>query len=693
MDDGSISSLSASQDKLGHLVLVIEGPGAPGMLEFDAKEKAIESTVSVSVPGGTYKIRVGAYVKNYMLGDYFAYGEASVNSNGGTQEVRVNVAKIAASSGLEGRVMGLYQISGAPAPTGRVTGYVTLPGKEPMPIVRKDIFAGWFNFFVIDGIDFKYVTDSGVTLFNSLKIDSTGAEPEILVNGISLAGSPEMSVQQLYKPQHYDYDTYYGGPSDELHDKALLMYGYFMDGAPDPDPNKQACVEPDEPVGTYNSGSMSKFLHPLTATPTAMDWDWDVFDDTMFSRVGMAGSGTDCTAGAEFSEYLSFKNDEFKTQGYHAGLPINDLTRNTWSGRFGIGSTGVPGQLRVAFATLPGVWSDETTGGIDGVDVYATSTPSTDLADPIPGCEKASTFGWIYRGSIVHGGTAAAGCEGDDTCALNIDGIHTSTQDALAIGCPYRLSGTTKKYFNTVFEANYARWNLTSAYISVDMASGSSDIWVLPSAAADGVDNCRLVNGTFTGTPNFTNVVQLKDNGSTAQYTLHRANDTNCTQTPITTLTVQSGVPGPVQFRVKASTAGRIKIKPKEISYTPTAAKNRVNWAPFEIGSGYELQLTGATTTQNNCGIASEVTLLRAVSGSTQTNPYVSPIAFSVDQDPSGWILCPTFTDLSIAVGQTSREFKYSGSFTGQANISIDTTAYPDIRIHPDASAITVNPP
>jgi hypothetical protein len=246
---GSHGTMSSSEMGVRHLAVNVSGPGQDYFYEWDAHAsgEAAPTTLSITLDPGQHLIQVAAYVATATGGGFY-YGDQNLNLNGGNKSVAISTSPIGSSSGMNARVYGRYISS--PLYSGSVTGYFFPPGGKPaMPILSTEMYAGWFNFFAIDGVTFKYVHDvSGTVLFNSIDVVS-GASPEILVNGASVKGVSGNRLVQVYVPNHYRGS---GGVANtsEVMDSAVSLMGFFGSVPA----LKEACIQ-GGPSGTYNSGS------------------------------------------------------------------------------------------------------------------------------------------------------------------------------------------------------------------------------------------------------------------------------------------------------------------------------------------------------------------------------------------------------------------------------------------------------
>ncbi|MBX9769689.1 MAG: hypothetical protein K2X47_20595, partial [Bdellovibrionales bacterium] len=208
----SMSSVSALDAVLGHVVINVTGPGMPPLICHFEKSRNKKTgpcdfsafpLVIVNVPSGTSRlIQLGLAYESASSGLTLRYADSIQSLSPGTNEIVLEVTTIA--EGEQGHVQGRYLSSPSGGPTGRLDVKVRPPnGRPSMTLMNTEIFSGWFQAFSMSGIDFEYVVNGtellwgkGVrkSFFSDLQAASSPVMVETASGGYRVAGffgSPE----------------------------------------------------------------------------------------------------------------------------------------------------------------------------------------------------------------------------------------------------------------------------------------------------------------------------------------------------------------------------------------------------------------------------------------------------------------------------------------------------------------------
>lgn len=157
------SKNSALSHQIEVVIVNVTGPGISNTIfkEVNCEDEPCGS-VSVEVPAGDSRlIQVLAVIK--QTGNpirFVTYGDQTKTLSAGDEPVSIQLQHKADFS-REARMMGRYVATAGELQNQMLTGFVTTkvfvePGKPPMKINTFEIFGGWFNTFLLDGIPFVF---------------------------------------------------------------------------------------------------------------------------------------------------------------------------------------------------------------------------------------------------------------------------------------------------------------------------------------------------------------------------------------------------------------------------------------------------------------------------------------------------------------------------------------------------------
>ncbi|MGE3975425.1 MAG: hypothetical protein AB7F59_12950 [Bdellovibrionales bacterium] len=592
--------LTASANQIQHIVVSVTGAGMPPYIwEWDSHDNSATapSAITVSVPTGQKLIQVGLYVKNTSGGGSFLYGDQSVMLSGSTAAVAISPTSIAVSNGVQGRISGRYMSS--TMYTGSVVGYLVLPnGKPPMPLLREEIFSGWFNFFGINGLKLKYVhEESQAVIFESVEIASAsgGSPAEILIDGVSVKDDPQDHTLQVWVPAHYTDNGTGAANMSQLKEAEILLMGYFG-------PNRgsrMACVLSS--TGTYNSTN-SLFSGASPASP--LTYDFSTYNASKVSKIGSSGGdgAASCIGTVAYEDYLEFIDAKLRTMGGSSSVPIRMVFKNPPANS---SVYLLPSGANVAITAyqLPFIWSSSTSGGIDGIDVFGQNSGAAlgfdaNNSEAGPTCltTASGAQGFSFQGTIT-----------DSDCATNCSKNLTNRNPVYnyhLLFCPYWMKNGQKVYSRSKYRT-YASADFTPISFVYTMAAGDAQKVLLPSG--NNSMNCRLMHAAPSVAANYDASITLAGNstGTVADATVHAAADVTCTGGTTTTLNFPAGSVTPQQFRVKAAgTLGQAAWTPAVVA-TPGSATASMTPTQLELSVGYQIALNGAMV--GSCGTPAQV--------------------------------------------------------------------------------------
>lgn len=230
---GKVDALSLpTSAKLSHVSISVTGSGIAGplLLNWDACRNCPMGTsvapaqFEMNIPSGPGRLIQVMLVyqdpdSSKML---FYYGDApNVEVQGAVLTVPVNMNALNTGTVIEGMVAGRY-INAYPdaGPTGVVEMKYIPAGRPPMVVATTEIVNGWFNFFMLSGIQFQYVVrDTGEILWGGpVSLDDTR---------FAYATNDTLNILRFFAPDHVFASERFGFTSDEKSSAKIAVWGYW----------------------------------------------------------------------------------------------------------------------------------------------------------------------------------------------------------------------------------------------------------------------------------------------------------------------------------------------------------------------------------------------------------------------------------------------------------------------------------
>ncbi|MEQ1875681.1 MAG: hypothetical protein ABL958_03485 [Bdellovibrionia bacterium] len=342
-------------------------------------------SIEVEVPNGAGRlVQVLVVFESETEQMAFRYGDGRVDLGGGSKSVDIPVTLIGASTGKEARLAGRYLDTGGAYHTGRLVYRFQPPGEgRPMMIVENHefMYAGWAEFFAIDGIDFHATLEPQNIHLGTFRLDSaTGA---IMMNGSILPPTPGRMKIQV--PAHYQD---HGGGFYELRGARDYFLSFFGPG-----------VTAAHQVGFSSGGGA------ITGISQNSDGTGDIYwyPYPSGSPIPMCGPTEVCRMGGglpspspgaiPYDDYFAFdetqmSNGSDKVLGFRGPFKaFNDGSSKTF-----VSISGGAGSATVTWQTIPHVY--EGTNPIDGVAVFFKATSGSMMNHHDVHCDRVMAEGY-----------------------------------------------------------------------------------------------------------------------------------------------------------------------------------------------------------------------------------------------------------------------------------------------------------
>lgn len=439
-----VSTLALAPTSLNMIMLNISGPGiSPPILwrwsrhEVCAGATCNSNTVlpptSISIPN--VPMGSGRLVQTLLIGkdpatggENFYYAEAVKNLTAASETVALSPV-LSGNSITTGNAAGQLLSSAGVGPTGRLSMAVIPPGASaPMIVDRREIFNGYFNIFLLDGVNMIYQLDGEATpLFDNVNISST------------MFTTPSNRVIRVTIPAHNQKRYENSTNVNEVRGAEKILLGYWGRDGFDVS-TKRSCYYNVTPYqvdrSRYQTYNGSVWSSPLL-------WDFSNPGGDKVSLDSGFGTAVGSCTGDQFVDYFKFYPTAITGEdGEYGGFqgPYKFITDGETGGL--VSNTYNPvNQVRtVRWDYLPGVIS---AGGITGSTVFAKvgSGLSTESYRTMSGfsCDRLSAYG--FEEYDVAGSAATNN-------RYTLTGV--AYANSIVIVCPYKLMADGKKdYFNS----------------------------------------------------------------------------------------------------------------------------------------------------------------------------------------------------------------------------------------------------
>lgn len=669
--------MTVSPTDIKHLVISIQGAGiAREVIEWDGHaEEGLPPLVIYrpDFPEGPKLIQVAAYVQG-SNGSFFAYGDEEFSVGKGENYAFIEAESIGSSSGLQGHVFGRYMST--PYLSGAVDGEISVNGQPFMPVIQTEIIGGWFNFFVIDGIQLRYThKESGTLLFDSLAMsvpDPTFAtEPEVLVNGNSYKNGDDKTFQ-TFIPRFYRNNGSHAADTSKEDGLGIFMWGYFG-----PDVVSQvACSNAVSASSSYSSTDHELFDYQSPAS--LLQWDFTgTYDGAKVSRIGTAGTGS--CGSTEWDDYINWHPGSLEDSGMNSSMKFVPPFVPNMGKRI---DSSKGSQLDVYFNMLPEVWDTVTPGALKGVEGFRINDGSTVDFDPNdaeagPTCDEALDYGFEHFDEQPD--TACLG-----GCILS-DLTNDPSKDEHIMVCPFYADDENgKRVYSRNFGRTFVAADPTPVVMTLAMDPVTNNV-LLPSNTYAG-RNCVQVDVTLDVVANYDITISpvITSTIGSPTVTYFDITDTTCSGAAYTSFDIPEGDLG-VSFRMLTSGLGSINF---DVSISTLPATASVAISPptsFNTSSGYMLKANGSPIP--SCGGAGTVDLYDFI-GNPVTNDLGHAIVISSSNTDIGNSSCPgSPSAFEISDGTGSVDAFNSDLSTG--NFANLTTA--DVNVGFDPSWSTFN--
>lgn len=356
--------------KVGYMALSVTGGGQPEIFwSWEGHCTSCgtpPSVIEMDLPiGGSRLVQALVVVENTSTNnETIYYGDTSFEAIGGIQDVVINTSAMATiSNSTEKNFIGRYLTDTNAGPSGPVGAYLVVPNnRPPMKVMETHIYDGWFDFFLVDGIQFIYkMTDTGRVIFSSAQESNLTAQIGTRVMHIKAPTVYGRNFVKKASGEFFGTSNSWGGD-----DRPVDIYvGYWADSSIYLS-GKGVCYSASN-AATVNYNTYTEYL----SMPNKIDWSATslYMDATGFSGLSESLVGEDISVNgtthyvdgwltspnrisvtpvAVFDTNLSFSILRYRTSGLftdqNATTPLlwYNTTNYSHLSRFGGGSTTCP---------------------------------------------------------------------------------------------------------------------------------------------------------------------------------------------------------------------------------------------------------------------------------------------------------------------------------------------------------------
>jgi hypothetical protein len=304
MTNQKVGSLNNSE--LSHIVINITGIEHPIVFNWDGCDNcAIKPPAPVDFPfdvptGENRMIQVLAIYngENSDEGGDIYYGDSVVNLKASEETVSISIKSLFENITLtEAQLQGRYLRGVDDGPTGTVLVKYVPPGKPPMTLMKSQIAAGWFNFFITKELNFTYeLEDTHEILFDNINMTSS-----ILSNS--------SKVGHVVVPSYYQS----WGNGGEQKKPYNLIVGFWGN------PSSENVVCYDQGF----TGSLSQMYNDSSKS-SALQWGAQVDPAAGIVSVmgGIPYTDSACSIPSKDSKILAIDPHRFGEGDYHSGAVL-----------------------------------------------------------------------------------------------------------------------------------------------------------------------------------------------------------------------------------------------------------------------------------------------------------------------------------------------------------------------------------
>ncbi|GIL21282.1 MAG: hypothetical protein BroJett041_23960 [Candidatus Jettenia caeni] len=223
----NVSQAPTATQALAHVIINATGQGIQDTIleTWDAcydctNPKPVPNEFNLLIPQGDGRLIqvLAVYVDSIDNSMVFYYGDINVSLNQPAHRFEIPVTDLGGAQKIvSGSVSGRYLTGPGVGPSGLVNMRYYPPGKPPMLIERSHIVNGWFNLFVLSGVNMSYEIDNVMVLFGGP------------VNAYSPVFNASQQVFRSGKPIHKQNRSWSGTPDWRLSEPEISIAGWFGD--------------------------------------------------------------------------------------------------------------------------------------------------------------------------------------------------------------------------------------------------------------------------------------------------------------------------------------------------------------------------------------------------------------------------------------------------------------------------------
>ena len=424
----------AAGDQIQHISISIGGAGMPQQVwQWDAHNKndAPPGVISFNVPKGSARLIQVLLAKQTATGFSFQYGDTVVNISDSAPTIGITVSDLAVQATGEGGVSGRFIMADGSYPNGVVKMLFQPPGGKPKMLVqRSEVFGGYFNFFLLQGINFSYATENDQMIFP----DVNALSPSLL-NSTFTQATARLSVPAYTKSQN--------GKVTDNRSNSKKVVGFFGPGV---SAKHKVCFNAPTANGDiYSSSSATWSQSYVTQASPVRNLTWSGTTPPDYYQVGVeAGSTTSCSGAKQFdSDTLLVLDEQSAVEGdpmFHVKGPFRGS-----SSCVGCSTSYANASYDSAAGNLTVSWqyAPDATAGIDGVEIFyrtGVTIPDNSEGDYKFGngyaCDQMARFGFVS--AAQRGGFSSLTQMKDSFTIGGIKSDDVTKKAVQVVICPYR---------------------------------------------------------------------------------------------------------------------------------------------------------------------------------------------------------------------------------------------------------------
>lgn len=652
---------------VNRIMINVSGAGIPGIKDWIWENRDQSSTPPTEayfdIPQGTGRliqilIIAGPQKSSGGGGDTpsdwaFFYGETTKDLLKDTDSADISLTRMDISAGsASGLVSGRYLNSDGSGPTGKVD-MLFVPGnnRPSIKVSTAEIHGGWFSFFALQGIRFRYVLADGTSLLGDFKSDDYGL----------ISGGQNMAITV---PASYRVDGCTGCTPRAM-DPMELQLGFFGPGAG----GKFACYD-------SSSGKSLTRLFATSNASSAIPWAGARIPTSAEGGVVKGGTGAPnaICSGTEYQDFIKF--DETTVQDSHRVLNINgpfQAVSNSYGYPSFLKGRSVATGIELSWKYLPGVTGASR---VTGVGIFSRTVVSTNQNNGPRDYEQDDGFKCNELTSLAAPFTFQQKVDAGQQSVI-LTGLNKTDFAAgklQFIACPY--GDTNDNYFNSGID--FTSSGSQSTYKELQL-SGPPNLTSGVSCGAYKVEYRENNTATIPDAAITFSLSSQQRSGSGTAGTFYPAGS-NCNGTPITSASITTtassvnfeyldSTPGFKSLQISTSTAG---LYSRNLEIAVGSASSAANSQLSIREANYDF--SSALLVQGYCYPLS----VALVNGSAPANNQATRLTLTDSGGGTFWSdsNCATTAIAGAQINFAANEyqknifFKSSSTQTGSFNIS-----------------------